>query len=131
MFRRLIQIFARTKSRRQASETAWAAFIDADRHGLTRFQHEARAELESVLGSLPLELKGGKERYLTGPLPGAGATVFLYEDGAEIQGGPAQLLAERWDYDTPAALIAELVTCALKATQSNKSFKPNPLRGSA
>ena len=131
MLRRLIQIFASTKSRRQATEAAWSAYIHTDRHGLTKFQHVARAELELVVGALPLELKGGKERYLTGPLPGADATVFLYEDGAEIQGGLAQLRAERWDYDTPAALIAELVACALVVAQSNNSFKPKPLRGSA
>lgn len=92
----------------------WASMLSTDRQGLTKFQHLVRAELEAALGPLPLEIKGGKERYLTGALPRTGTIVFIYEDGAQLQGGPAEFQAERWDYDSPAALISQLVALASK-----------------
>lgn len=88
--------------------------LSTDRRGLTKFQHLARAELEAVLGPLSLELKGGKERYLTGPIPSTASVVFIYEDGAQLQGGPEEFQAERWDYDSPSLLIAQLVARASK-----------------
>jgi hypothetical protein len=95
-------------------ESEWAGMLSTDRQGLTKFQHLARAELEAALGPLPLELKGGKERYLTGPLPRAGTVVFIYEDGAQLQGDAPEFQAERWDYDSPTALISQLVSQASK-----------------
>lgn len=109
MLRRLIHRLREAKERSPEKHDVWADFLVADIHGLTKFQRTARAMLEAGLGSLPLEVKGGKERYLTGPLPGTGATLFLYEDGAQITAPGSDWRAERWDYDTPGALIAELV----------------------
>jgi len=131
MFTRLIHFFISAKLRRQTHAAAWSDSLVADEQNLTQFQRIARTELELALGQLPLEIKGDKERYLIGLLPGTDTTVFLYADGAEVNGGPAPFRAERWDYDTPAAFISDFVASAVSAAQSNNSFKPNPLRGSA
>jgi hypothetical protein len=109
LLKRLLKIEA---SPRDVSE--WAGMLSTDKQGLTKFQHLARAELEASLGPLALELKGGKERYLTGPLPRTGTVIFIYEDGAQLQGGPTEFQAERWDYDSPSALISQLVARASK-----------------
>lgn len=123
-------LYRREKKRLKAADAApndkgdtsdWAHALAADYRGLTKFQHLARKKLEAALGQLPLQLKGGKERYLTGPLPGTNAMLFVYEDGAQISENSTEFKAERWDYESPEALISALVARALEVAHSGPS----------
>jgi hypothetical protein len=116
MFKNLLTRLFNHRSCEMDAATKWPNALLTDSRGLTRFQHLAHAELEVALGQFPLELRGGKERYLTGTLPNSDAVLYLYEDGAEISGDLTRFHAERWDYNTPSALIKELVNRATKAS---------------
>jgi hypothetical protein len=75
----------------------------------TRFQAFARSALEREFGPIPLELRGEKENYLFGLFPPLNVELYIYENGCELRDAVLEFRAERWDYNGPEDLVADLV----------------------
>jgi hypothetical protein len=86
---------------------------------VTPFQRAAAAALQKEFAGMSFSAAGSKELYLRGALPGADAIVFIYKDGAQLQARTAEFRAERWDYESPSALIEKLVLHGREALRSN------------
>lgn len=115
LFRKLREAHALRQRRKQA----WRDQDLPDADGLTPFQRSTIAALQSEFASLTFSAAGGQEHYLRGTLPGADAVFFIYRDGAQLQMGAADFRAERWDYESPSALIAKLVLHSRGALRYN------------
>lgn len=98
---------------------AWLGQDAPDSEGVTSFQRAAVAALQREFSGLAFSAAGSKEPYLCGGLPGADATLFIYKDGAQLQAHTVGFRAERWDYESPSALIEELVRHGREALRSN------------
>ncbi len=104
---------------RRFRKQAWLGQDEPDAEGVTPFQRAAVAALRCEFAGVSFSSAGGKELYLRGALPGADATFFIFEDGAQLQTRTAEFRAERWDYDSPSALIKELLLHGRAALRSN------------
>jgi hypothetical protein len=108
---------------RRVRKQAWLGQDQPDAKGVTPFQHAAVAALQGEFAGASFSSAGSKELYLRGVLPGADATLFIYKDGAQLQARTAEFRAERWDYESPSALIKELLDHGRAALRSNTSSK--------
>jgi len=104
---------------RRLRKQAWLGQDQPDAEGVTPFQRAAVAALKCEFAGLSFSSADGKGLYLRGELPGADATFFIYEDGAQLETRTAEFRAERWDYDSPSALIKELLLRGRAAMRSN------------
>ena len=104
---------------RRFRKQAWLRQDQPDADGVTPFQRAAVAALQDEFAGVSFSSAGGKEPYLRGELPSANATFFIYKDGAQLQARTADFRAERWDYESPSALIKELLNHGRAALRSN------------
>ena len=119
LLRKLQESIASRRFRKQA----WLGQDQPDADGVTPFQRAAVAALQDEFAGVLFSSTGSKELYLRGELPGANATLFIYKDGAQLQARTAEFRAERWDYESPSALIKELLDHGRAALRSNTSPK--------
>ncbi|HEV7612266.1 MAG TPA: hypothetical protein VGO37_10350 [Steroidobacteraceae bacterium] len=110
----MLAAFRSWLSRHRARKAAWhQAWSGADVYGddgLTNFQRLALASLEQALGPLSLvEAAGTAGRYLTGKIPETYFTLYLYADELGAQGISQRFIREKWDCDTPEAMVGEFV----------------------
>jgi len=103
---------------RQLRKRAWLGQDLPDAEGITPFQRTAVAALQGEFAGVSFSAAGSKEIYLRGELPGADTTFFIYKDGAQLQARTAGFRAERWDYESPSALIEKLVLHGREALRS-------------
>ena len=104
---------------RRFRKQAWLGQDQPDAEGVTPFQRAAVAALQCEFASVSFASGSSKELCLRGALPGADATFFIYKDGAQLQARTAEFRAERWDYESPSALIKELLLHGRAALRSN------------
>jgi hypothetical protein len=104
---------------RRLFKQAWLGQSEPDAAGVTPFQRATIAALQSEFPDVSFSSAGSKELYLCGELPGANATFFIYKDGAQLQARSTEFRAERWDYESPSALIKELLNHGRAALRSN------------
>ena len=109
----------RLRARSKAHDLAWQSAEDVGKDGLTNFQRLALPALEAVTGPLTLSRVGRNEFYLTGPIPNTDLVLYLYTDEAQAHGSSRKFIAEKWDYDSPEALINALVSFVRAGLQSN------------
>jgi len=119
MFLRLTEWWKRLSARSVAHDAAWKSAEDVGEDGLTNFQSLALPALEAVTGPLALSRVGTKEFYLTGPIRNTDLVLYLYTDEAQTHGSSRRFIAEKWDYDSPEALINALVAFVRASLQSN------------
>jgi hypothetical protein len=115
VFSYLRRLLLSYKAERIAHDQAWSPVAVRDADGLTRFQHLARGALEREFGPLALEPQGQRETYLKGLVPGTSVEVYLYEDEFQLHGKSHHFCAEHWDYQSPDAMLAELVLQARRS----------------
>ena len=118
MFGRLRQHFSAWRQARKAHEEAWSGWTEPQSSGLTRFQEFARAALEREFGPIPFELLGVREPYLFAVAPRPDVQVYIYENGCDLMGAVPELRAERWDFENPESLVAEMVLRLRRASPS-------------
>ena len=104
---------------RRLRKQAWLGQDKPDADGVTPFQRAAVAALQDEFTGVSFSSVGNKELYLRGELPGGNATLFIYEGGAQLQARTTEFRAERWDYESPSALIKELLNQGRAALRSN------------
>jgi hypothetical protein len=76
--------------------------------------------VEPLTGALSLvEASGAAGRYLTGPVPGTDLTIYLYVDEVQAHAHSRRFIREKWDYDTPEALVSDFVTFLRGSLRSN------------
>ena len=119
MFLRFTEWWKRLRARSVAHDSAWQSAGELGEDGLTNFQRLALPALEAVAGPLALSRVGTKEFYLTGPIHNTDLVVYLYTDEAQAHGSSRKFIAEKWDYDSPEALINALVAFIRTCLQSN------------
>ncbi len=104
---------------RRFRKQAWLGQDQPDADGVAPFQRATVAALQAEFADVLFSSAGSKERFLRGELPGANATFFIYKDGAQLQARTVEFRAERWDYESPSALIKELLDHGREALRSN------------
>ena len=104
---------------RRFRKQAWLGQSEPDADGVSPFQRATVAALQAEFANVSFSSAGSKELYLRGELPGANATFFIYKDGAQLQAHSTEFRAERWDYESPSALIKELLNQGRAALRSN------------
>jgi hypothetical protein len=119
MFQRLTAWRNRRRAAKIARTSAWRTAEDTGDDSLTNFQRLALPALEAVTGPLALSRAGTNESYLTGPILNTDLVLYLYTDEAQVHGATRRFIAEKWDYDSPEALINELVSFVRTSLQSN------------
>ena len=112
----------RRKERRAAREAAWRGADELGQDGLSRFERQAIAALEPLVGRLKLVRSDGELRVLTGPIPGTAMKLYLYADEAQVWGPKKPFRRERWDYDSPEDSIRDLVAFVTTNLQSNNAW---------
>jgi hypothetical protein len=126
IFQRLTNWLQRRRLTSAAHASAWRSAAESGADGLTNFQRLALTTLEPVTGPLALRRSGIGESYLVGSISGADLVLYLYLDGAQIHGTKHRFIAEKWDYDSPSALIDGLVSFVSARLQSNNAFESGP-----
>ena len=119
MFQQFTGWWKRRRGRKVAHTSAWRTADNAGADGLTNFQRLALPALEAVTGPLVLSRAGANETYLIGPIPDTDLVVYLYADEAQVHGTARHFTAEKWDYDSPEALINGMVSFVRAGLQSN------------
>ena len=109
MLHRIIEFFTNRRPQIREHRAAWEAATQVGPDGLTPFQHLAAQALRDALPGTVLHRSGTDEVYLVGSLPGGDATVYIYEDQAEVIGGDAHFSGEHHDFDVPSELVAEFI----------------------
>lgn len=108
---------------------AWDPVVAPGADGFTPFQRQTEAAFQALVPNAPLTRAGVREAFLTGPIPGSTAVVFIYLDGAEVSGGANSLRAERWDFETPDALMEACLASVKANVQSNQPLHPTTSGG--
>jgi hypothetical protein len=119
--------FKRWLERHHARSAAWErAWSDAGVYGTdgrTNFQRSVLAAVEPLVGALTLSDDAGDAgRYLTGRLPGTDLTLYLYVDEVQAHGKSRRFVREKWDYDTPEALVDDFLVFIRDSLQSNNRW---------
>jgi hypothetical protein len=110
MFEQLREWFTHQRAWRTEHEAAWAPAKLKGPDQLTSFQHQCSEALAEAVPGLSFERETGqRELYLVAHLPRTKSQVFVYEDGSNIHEAGRDFIAEKWDYKTPADLIAAVV----------------------
>lgn len=121
MFAAFRSWLSRHRARKAAWHQAWSGADVYGDDGLTNFQRSALASLEQALGPLSLvEAAGTAGRYLTGKIPETDLTLYLYSDELGAQSISQRFIREKWDCDTPEAMVREFV--AFVRSQSRDRF---------
>ena len=115
--------FKRWLNNRRATRAAHsAAWADAETYGAdgrTSFQRRALEAIEPLTGSLDLKVAGESEHYLTGVLPGTDVTLYLYEEEIQAYGTSHKFFSEKWDYESPEALVSKFLSFLRVVLKSN------------
>lgn len=116
---------------RAAHRIAWTPAVALGADGLTLFQQQAAAAYQAVVPSASLTRSGASDPFLTGTIPSTTAAVFIYRDGAEVAGGVRQLRAERWDFESPEALVEAFLASVSANLQTNQPLHRDASSGLA
>jgi hypothetical protein len=75
---------------------------------LSPFQEAAVLVVEREHAGQSFTMDGRHDRYLATRLSPSGNIVYIYRDGAALKGITLDWRFERWDYDSPDQLLADL-----------------------
>jgi hypothetical protein len=111
----IIQWLKNRSERAELSRTAWENIEHKEDNSLTVFQNQCNKQLFKAFENDPdlmkgRNIEGTSEKYITGTLPNTDIKYWIYEDGAQIE----DRRLERWDYETPEALIDDFISTAKK-----------------
>ena len=115
MLSRLHQWLAKHREWHAEHARVWDSISVPREDGLSAFQDAAAAALCRELPSIKLARAGQNETYLTGPIPGTTATIFIYYAGAEVLGVPDIYSGESEATLDPNELIQDFVATAKRA----------------
>ena len=87
----------------------WMLSIEAGESGLSPFQEKALWAIRQEMTNFEFRTEGQSDPYLVATVPPSGALVYVYRDGAALQGVSMDVRFERWDYESPGELIDALI----------------------
>jgi hypothetical protein len=111
MLTRLTNWIRKRQTARIASEAAWGEEIVTGPDGLTGFERDAVAAIETLAGRLSIERSGRLDKpTLSARIPNCDLVMTLWGEDAQLHtaNGQSVYRKERWDFSTPQESVADL-----------------------
>jgi hypothetical protein len=123
MLARFISWLKGRRTARIASEAAWRDAIATGTDGLTTFERDAVAAIETIAGRLAIERSGSLDRpTLSVRIPNCDLVMTLWGEDAHLHtvNGQSIYRKERWDFSTPQESVADLTKYVASHLRSQK-----------